>query len=315
MKRIRIVIVLVILGLFTSCSKKDKDKDYYEDAMDLYNSGEYAEAADMFMKLGDYEDSLDLYMDSEYKYALSLYDDGDYEEALLVLEELGAYEDSATIINSINEELTRQLYEPIYDMLEGETRYYNGGSDTVLCSISFSGTNVTIKQMISDGNGVHVGATNDYPYTVSDTFIEVEKSGGSTMRIPYVLSGNTLTLGNGDYYSLEEIDDALQGYWKLRESGNDSFMGCAAELNVYINNGSWTYEHASEAYGSSYGEYYYYGPYSGNYSLNSSGGFSGSMEYRYEFSFNIIDGTVKLLHFGHVCTRTTGLPGQYGYSF
>jgi hypothetical protein len=106
------------------------------------------------------------------------------------------------------------------------------------------------------------------------------------------------------------VDAGLQGYWEVRTS---SSFG-ENEYHIYFDNGSVQSESAAESLFGSNGEYFYYGPYTGTYTLNF-GGLDTEMDHGDNWFFNIIDGTVTLLHYATVCSPSYGFPGQYGYSF
>ena len=89
MKRITSLILAVAMLLtLTGCNSSD-----YKKAASLYESGEYAEAAEMFEALGDYKDSADMVKACNYQGALELSDAGKYQEALEIFLSLGDYED------------------------------------------------------------------------------------------------------------------------------------------------------------------------------------------------------------------------------
>lgn len=70
-------------------------RDAYEKAASLYDSGEYAQALEMFEALGDYEDSADKVKACSYQVALELTKAENYQEALDMFLSLGDYEDCA----------------------------------------------------------------------------------------------------------------------------------------------------------------------------------------------------------------------------
>lgn len=78
------------------------DGSNYKKATELYNNGQYAEAAEIFTKLGDYEDSADMVLACQYGEAKALYEAGDYEGALEKFEGIREYEDSAEYIAKAN---------------------------------------------------------------------------------------------------------------------------------------------------------------------------------------------------------------------
>ena len=89
MKRITaLILTAAMLLTLTGCDSSD-----YKKAASLYESGEYAEAAEMFEALGDYKDSADRVKACNYQGALELADAGKYQEALEIFLSLGDYED------------------------------------------------------------------------------------------------------------------------------------------------------------------------------------------------------------------------------
>ena len=207
-------------------------------------------------------------------------------------------------------------FENVISALNGNTWYFNGGSDTILNSISFSDTEATIAQVYYDGNGKHDNGSNSMTYIVDDTAVHVTTADGGTLDIPYSLNGDTVALGENDFLTIEQIDEGLQGYWTCESKssfGNSKF-------NIYIGDGIMISESASEAIGGSNGEYYYYGPsgdssYKGTYYKLEFGGFDTDMRKGSNWFFNIIDGKPTVLHYDTVCTPSDGLPGENGYSF
>jgi len=65
----------------------------YSIAACMYEDGEYADAADMFLELGDHADSEEMYLKSRYALADGLYGEGMYDEALDIFSQLGSYSD------------------------------------------------------------------------------------------------------------------------------------------------------------------------------------------------------------------------------
>lgn len=285
----------------------------YEAAKVLFNDGSYEEAKQAFSELGDYEDSAQFVNECDYNIASALFDSGDYEGAIAIFETISDFSNSAAKIKDANQQLMLQQYGDVVNALDGNTWYFNGGSDTILNSISFADGGATIAQVSFDGNGSHDNGSNTYSYTLDDANITVTLNDGSNLTIAYTISDGAITLGENEYFSPEEVDAGLQGFWT--ESGS-SVLGGSNEYNIQIDNGNISSESASEAIGYGNGAYYYYGPYTGTYTLNF-GGFDTDMYHGKDYFFNIIDGEVKLLHFDTVCSRSdiTQFPGEDGYSF
>ena len=201
-------------------------------------------------------------------------------------------------------------FQNVADLLNGGTWYFNGGSNTALNSISFSGSNATISQVFFDGNGRHENGSNSFAYMIDATSIHVPTAGGGQIDIAYELTESGLILDQTQYLSLEQVDAGLQGYWTYQ--GSDAFG--SREYNVYINSGTITAENANTAGNGPAGAYYYYGPDTGSYTLDF-GGFNTQMRHGGEYFFNIINGSPVLLRYDHVFSPGNGLPGENGYSF
>ncbi len=289
-------------------------KSGYEAAKVLFDAGKFEEAKKLFQELGDYEDCGTYVTECDYKQASALLDAGEYEAAIAIFETIRDYGDSSEKLDLAAQELMREKYGNVLDALDGNAWYFNGGADTILNRISFSGGTATIAQVYFDGNGKHDNGSADHPFTVNDRYVVVSLADGSELQIAYAFLGDTFMLGDKEYFTIEEIDAGLQGYWNMRNAETILGMKTATDKNIYINNGNLKSESASLKAGSRTGEYYYYGPYSGTYKLNF-GGFDTDMSHGSEWFFNIIGGKVTLLNYDHVCTPSSKLPGQYGYKF
>ncbi len=247
-----------------------------------------------------------------YTYAEKLLEEGDYEKAVSFFELIPDYKDSAKRIEDIKYEIMLSRYGDIIALLEKGTWFFNGGDDAVLNVITFSKNNASVSQYYYDGNGKHDNGTKNYSYILDDSIITVSMN-GIDFDIPYKVSGNKISLGKGDYYSIDEIDEKLQGYWKDRHSDYILGISTESEYNVLIENGKITFESASKAYNKK-DKYYYYGPDSGRYSILKNG-FENTAPNSFQWGFNVIDGEVVLMHYDRPCRRTNGFPGKKGYSF
>lgn len=303
-------LALIVALSLTSCGQGSD----YKKAMTLYENGKYEEAAVKFTELGDYESSKEMVKACKYEAAKAVFDSGDYESAQKAFAELGDYENSAEYVTECDYNIMHQKYSAVLDALNGNTWFFNGGSDTILNGISFTEDEATIAQVYFDGNGKHDNGSNTYSYVVDDKDIAITMADGSEMKIAYSLSGSSISLGNNEYYSLEEVDAGIQGYWSIRTSSTAFGMKMATEKNIYFNNGKVVMESASLANGSTSGEYYYYGPYEGSYTLNF-GGLDTDMYHGSDWFFNIVDGKVVVINFDHICEPTDKLPGENGYEF
>lgn len=298
---------------FTELGDYEKSKEMaknstYEEAKSLLDGGSYADARKIFVDLGSFEQSANYVNECDYKAALALYESGDLEGALAALEAVKTYNDAEAKIKEIKTELLHQQYGDVLDALEGGTWFFNGGEDTILNGISFAGDAATIAQVSYDGNGRHDNGGAEHPFTVDAQNIIVTMADGSELKIPYTLSGGAITLGDHDYYSYAEVDAQLQGYWSVRTSSTVLGRSIKGEKTIYIHDGTLESVYATE----STDRYSYAGPHKGAYTL-IFGGFETDMMHGSEWGFNIIDGKVAVLHFDHVGTPTDRIPSESEY--
>lgn len=96
-----IVLVLGILALIGFAIIPGKiNESKYNNASSLAKDGKYAEAAEVFVALGDYEDAEERALKCKYDYAVSLEKQKEYEAARDVYTSLGDFEDSKAKIDS-----------------------------------------------------------------------------------------------------------------------------------------------------------------------------------------------------------------------
>ena len=92
MRKIRLAALVLVLCLcLCLCSCKSSD---YSKAMELFGTGEYQQAKDLFVALADYEDSAEMVQKCDYQMAMDLMGEEKYEEALAQFLALGEYRDS-----------------------------------------------------------------------------------------------------------------------------------------------------------------------------------------------------------------------------
>ena len=101
-----LLLVFLLTFAMTGCEELD-----YRDAVDLYNAGNYEEAAKLFAQLGDFEDSSQLETRCYYWLAVKAMEFGRYEAALEQFRALGDYEDAPARIT----ECTYQLAVAAFD--------------------------------------------------------------------------------------------------------------------------------------------------------------------------------------------------------
>lgn len=311
MQRVAFITVAVLtFALLAGCQGMDYDK-----AKGLYDEGKYEEALAVFNSLGDYEDSKDMVVACKYGMANALFDEGDYQAAADMYAEISGYKDSDKKAQKAKHSALLATYGDAIGLLEGNTWYFNGGSDTVLKCLTFEDGVAKITEVTFDGNGRHEAKANELDYTIDDSQISLILKDGSEMAIPYTVKKSSITLGDGEYFSAEQIDEGLQGYWKLTAEENP--LGSKVvkyEYNWHIADGKMTYQYANEGLNLAPGEYYYLDPATAPYKL-TLGGFDSNLGHSREFGFNIIDGKVALLRYDHVASPADGMPDVNSYQF
>lgn len=101
-KRIIIITViscLIIIGVILVSTQIIIPNYQYSRAISLYQSGEYEEAENTFLQLGDFKDSSDMVSEVQYAHAMDLYENENYERAAEMFEALGDYKNAVEMRN------------------------------------------------------------------------------------------------------------------------------------------------------------------------------------------------------------------------
>lgn len=201
-------------------------------------------------------------------------------------------------------------YDDVKAKLSGNTWYYNGGSDTILNMISFGDESATINQISFDGNGAHDEGGNEFAYTIDDSNIVVTMADESEFTIPYTLDGDTFTLGNGDYFTLDEVDAGIQGIWTSKRTQTIAGKTLTSESDIEFKDGMVSSQNGTTAYD---GDGFYYNVYKPtSYSLGN-GTLETDMMHGNSWFFNIIGGEPTILYYDHVCSRIDKMPDAENY--
>ena len=250
-----------------------------------------------------------------YEKAVGLYEEGQYAEAAEIFEELGDYEDSKERAKKARTQEMYQTYKDVFAALEAGVWFYEAESSNAVNVITFSKESASIHQIYYDGNGPHTTADTLGAYTVDQKNINIVLADENSMTIPYTMDDKGLVLGKGEYFTAEQVEQGLQGYWGLKESDYNPLIGISqSETIYYFNKGKLKYESASKAYGYSDGTYYYYGPYTGTYAVDKTG-LKVEIDNAYQFGFVISEGKVVMNSCGDNMEVYSGFKGEDGYSF
>lgn len=109
-----VLCALCLLLALTGCERAD-----YVAAVEVYNSGDFAQARELFLALEDYENSPALVKRCDYHLAVDIYREGRFEDAIAALEKLGDYEDCPQLITHSKYQIALKLKEDkAYDEAE-----------------------------------------------------------------------------------------------------------------------------------------------------------------------------------------------------
>lgn len=199
------------------------------------------------------------------------------------------------------------------DALVGSKWFSGAETSNTIVIWKFYDESVEKSEYFVDGNGMHDSDKKVASYTIQKDAIKVVFD-DEEMIIPYSFEESEITLEKGKYFSPQDVDQAIQGFWTLRDSLTAFGTTASHEYNVQFENGIMRYEHASEARFGAPGEYYYFGPYEGKYTIGD-GKFETDVFNGNEFFFNVYNGKVNLFHYDKKMNRGEKLPGQDGYEF
>jgi len=263
----------------------------------------------------------------KYEKANKLEQEEKFEDALAIYKEIEEYENSKEKIKVLKRKVLN--LEGVANLINNKVLYYNGGDNTILCQITFTENEATIKKVKFSGNGQGVLSTNVYNWDLDTEKIIVNNELNIGYKVEneniifeagtYKSENENITFEDGKYFTPEQVTEGIQGYWKLRKTTYVLGRFITSEHNIYINGDKITAQDATEAsYG--YADYYYSDPEEKTYSLdignikatNGDGTISGTFM---GFNFNIIDNQIKVLHYDKVMEKTDSLPDVNSYSF
>ena len=92
---------VTILGIKVGSDGISDTEKTYQEALDLFEQGKYADAVSLFKALGHYKDSNDYFYQSMYQNALSLYAQEKYGEAFEAFNAISNYKDSTDKIEEV----------------------------------------------------------------------------------------------------------------------------------------------------------------------------------------------------------------------
>ncbi len=306
------------LGDYGDSADKVKFCDYKK-AEKLLADDDYDAAKAIFSALGSYENSADQVKECDYEKAEELFNQEKYEEALKIYETISEYKTSKERIITINSKFLYETYGDIIDLLDNGAWFFDGGYNgdyAVVNRLTFNKEKATVTPITYDGNGKNDGTNQLYTYILDDKEITLMKESAKYRTIPYIVKNGKIELGKGDYFTPEEVDAGLQGYWDNHEVSFLPIVGLYEGENIYyFNAGKLTYESATRTNRRS-SNYTYFGPYTGTYTVDKRG-LTTDLENGADFlcGFNISDNQIVMTDGGTPCNPCSGFKGKDGYSF
>ena len=155
------------------------NKDY-DRAMDLYKSGNYAEAAELFEQVGDYKDSAEMANTCRYQQAVAAFNQENYTEAMRLFQGLGSYKDSADWVVKCETKLIPVGTWKLTGLFEGEEDYS--------AYLAMLGMDLTLV-LNEDGTGTMEMMGEKLDITWADGKIMIEGE-----SLSFSVDGDTLTI-------------------------------------------------------------------------------------------------------------------------
>lgn len=233
-KHIAVLMLLTLVCYLTGCKSLD-----YKEAQELFNSGEYLEAAAIYGALKDYKDSAVKLNESRLLYAEELYDAGEYKEASeffkmcqvdgdlaaaldRMAEELVAEEDYKNakeflFLHDMDEEQMKEFHYQ-YLLWQMANREYDDTADTfaairgykdTLTNNIFAGAQLlSMKQVKRDDTEI------DYRAWRGDTVIQTLSFPSNTLH--FKIYGSTVNLISTAITNNVDIEDSWEFYFEGR---------------------------------------------------------------------------------------------------
>lgn len=165
-------IVALLICYFTIIRPEQR----YQSATELFESGQYNEAMEIFGDLGSYKDSseqvevcADAIRQEQYQEAVMLYDGGQFDEALTLFEELSDFSDSKEYIVNCQTRIMQEI-APAYEWSFDENLSESNGTE----STAYGDTTIMDLGGVSvatfDGDGDYIFCGNGLNMTDDYTF-------------------------------------------------------------------------------------------------------------------------------------------------
>lgn len=300
-------VVVIVLAADIFGYNYSKHLKQYNEAVTLYNAGDFVNAATNFKSLGSFKDSEDYLNKSNYSEAKVLMDAAQYTEALAIFEELGDYEDSQDFVALCNKaiayeeattlyenkdfEAAQKAFEALEDYndsavlaencgltikaqsLDG-TKWFYSESNNNINILTFTKDSATITKHSFDGNGIHQTDVSDCDYVATkDALILTDKNTGAETSVDYKLDGDKVILDKNTYATSKMIDKKIQGYWVAEDLQYTTLLGRSyfskSRYDLILNDGKAKGIRANTANPRTNYDYFYFGPDTGTYKIGN----------------------------------------------
>lgn len=207
-------------------------------------------------------------------------------------------------------------YEEVREQLNGTIWYYSGGGENNLNRLIFSGEQFIVEQVYFDGMGLQENGSASAKYTIDKDSLQLKMGDGSTLTVPYTLGEEGIRIGLGKYFTLEEIEAALQGSWEVETHYDIMGNATIGRKTVILENGTILADSASTSILDEDGTFFYYGPYTDTYTMKF-GEIETDLNQFQGLGFTILNGVPTLMDYYHPFQRSarTELPGVEVYQW
>lgn len=198
------------------------DQRKYDQAREHLSRKQYAQAAELFVQLDDYENSHSLWTQTIYAWAEDLVEKGQYDEALDKLADISKYNKTAALVNEIHYQRGKayyndKKYEKAYQELSLITGSYKDTADFLRKTKIDWATYIINNEKLGDAQNFvkNVKLTQSESEAVYDLLI---------CKKFYSLSNGSTEIN--DFQTRAVMLDALSGNYPLKESLRKLFTQC-----------------------------------------------------------------------------------------
>lgn len=213
-----LILVVAVAAFLTVRISQRQRRSAYEEAMELYDSGRYGEAAQTFEELDNYRDSEDMFLEAEnmekYAQAQELFDSGAYRDAAELYASLGSFRDSADMAREAGRAASYYEGLELLDAgdMEGALRAFEDAEDY----LDAAGLAADTSNAIMYARALELAQSGDYEEARRILLDLGDYSDAADMAEEIELYSRYMAavdlMEGGDYSGAEDMFDSLDGY-------------------------------------------------------------------------------------------------------